>query len=427
MMASFTGTPIVSIRLSITLLIVILFVSGCSGSSSSSDSLPLADTNETASENGSGDESTDPVVSDPSLESTTDPAISENTTPSTSNTGVQIPEQVDFLLDEVAQPLLVEFGIFQSRTLSLVAGALVDNIRSTSEAEILIPQNDSGLGEPSPFSSQRFNCSAGGTVTVDFEFTGDIGTSSGSSEAMLNYLFDQCEHQFSGSRLPEGTHRITGNLLLEEDLGFGRGSRTNIRERWGDAEISLSNGLEYTINGEIFHDRVTTSNVDTVGRTANFTQYRKFNGDVLLESLENVSFEYNDDRSLGPTSILLDVSGSLTSSLTGNQSVSLLSNPPLTALTDRFDLPNSDPFSGTIEFSATDGSFVSLSPNPEQVIGEFTSIPEYRVDLDYTSPSGERRSNTNIELIEIPNVFGSCLLALSDGTNNCPDMPLTLP
>ena len=122
----------------------------------------------------------------------------------------------------------------------------------------------------------------------------------------------------------------------------------------------------------------------------------------------------------------MDVSGSLTSSLTGNQSVSLLSNPPLTALTDRFDLPNSDPFSGTIEFSATDGSFVSLSPNPEQVIGEFTGIPEYRVDLDYTSPSGERRSNTNIELIEIPNVFGSCLLALSDGTNNCPDMPLTL-
>ena len=84
----------------------------------------------------------------------------------------------------------------------------------------------------------------------------------------------------------------------------------------------------------------------------------------------------------------MDVSGSLTSSLTGNHSVSLLSNPPLTALTGRFDLPTSDSFSGTIEFSATDGSFVSLSLNPEQVIGEFTGIPEYRVDLENTSPSG---------------------------------------
>ena len=339
---------------------------------------------------------------------------------------VQTLPQVDFLLDDVAQPLLVEFASYQSESLALLAGALVDDIRTSSEAELSI--------DPNSPDSERFNCNAGGTVTVDGMFEGDVATSSGSSTAMLNYLFDQCQHQFTGTRLPEDTYRITGNLLLEGSRGFGRGSLLDLVERWDDVEISLSNGLNYEIDGEVSYGRTVTANVDIESRTANIANYRKFEGDTLVESLENVSFIYNDDRSLGPTAILLDVSGNFTSNLTGNHMVSLLSNPPLTALTDSFDIEGSEPFSGTIEYSSTDGSFLTLTPNPEQVINSGNSLPEYRVDLSYTSPAGERRNNDNIELIDITPIpttgeisSVSCLLTAVSGEIECSDEPLSLP
>jgi len=327
----------------------------------------------------------------------------------------------------LSQDDLLLLGVYQSEPLVEVVTAIAVDITSEAEAEILslnvaIPEDSfygNSFNDPEPIISERYNCSGGGTMTVDAAITFAIGSNGGSADYYFNYQFDQCVHTTSSQILPVGSHTLSGSARLESTTGAGGGGRSTTRHRWSQFEITLSNGIGYVLDGQMQQGTFGSSAGGGESRDAIFSQYIKTVDGEVSSLFDNVSFLYSENETLATDDFLLNVSGGVRAEQFEGETINIASNPALSRTRDFFEPAQGEPLSGLVEMTATGGSSLLISANP--ALDSDPNIPgrssDQIVDVASMTADGTIEIMLGIPLIDIPLSQQSCFFSATDLEN----------
>jgi len=213
------------------------------------------------------------------------------------------------------------------------------------------------------------------------------------------FVFDQCAMTVRSGLLPDGDYVLNGQYEsvsiwhVPSDAGVERSYHQN----YDAFSLKGASGLEYHVQARV---RNAGGYYWPYTRTTTITDYRKLlPGGQLAESVADTQYEYTRGYYLdrrNRTAYTLNVSGTVSSEQTANQNVTINTN---STLNYKWGASNEEltPFNGSMEMLAEDGSFLSLSANPD-LIRDDRNNSVYRLDLAYTNKNGEQELKSGVEI-----------------------------
>ncbi len=265
-----------------------------------------------------------------------------------------------------------------------------------------------------------YACENGGSLTLEkgnkneATFYDASGSSIGGVSDKNGYVFDQCRMSLRNGLLPDGSYELNGNLQTSIIYSYGD-SQSNYN--FDELSIIGDNGVEYQANGQI--EDIDGYDFNYL-RSATISDYQE----TLPRAEENeviseISFNY---ETLNNTTVLaapwktLAVNGIVRNAQTGSQTVTIKTEPVVTWGSEPFM-----PFTGSIEMSAEDGSFLYQHANPYVDPDDSWAL---FVDFDYTAANGEQTQVIK-ESYSLPFGYGepSCFYNRSETTGrlSCPE------
>ncbi len=270
-----------------------------------------------------------------------------------------------------------------------------------------------------------YSCENGGSLIVEKgnknegEFFDSSGNLVGGVGDKNGYVFDQCSMSLRNGLLPDGNYELNGTVQTNLIYSYGDSQSNYIFDAFS---IIGDNGVEYRANGQ-------TEDIDGYDfnylRSASIAEYREtLPGGDEGESISDIMFNF---ETLNNTTVLaapwktLNVNGVVRNALTGNQEVTIETEPVLSWGSDPFM-----PFNGSIEMTAEDGSFLYQHANPTVDPDNFWAL---FADFDYTAANGEQ-TQLQQESYSFPFEYGSrsCFVFRSEETGrlDCPADYLTV-
>jgi len=237
----------------------------------------------------------------------------------------------------------------------------------------------------------RFSCENGGSMIYEVggaSFIDSYGSNVGYINRR-NYLFDQCQMTVRDRLLPNDNYTLNGDLLVQTNYSYGDEQTDHDYQGFS---ITGDSGLAYSVQGK-------SEELDGYDfqytRNATITEYRKtVPSGQIAETIVNSQFYYTNlfDQEL-------DVGGTIMSAQTGNQQVTVTTDPQFDEHYHGegagWNHPNI-PLSGAVRMSAADGSNLHLyanpSVNPRQ---HWNKLP---LSEEYTSSAGVQTFKQMVEL-----------------------------
>jgi len=209
---------------------------------------------------------------------------------------------------------------------------------------------------------------------------------------LTEYHFDDCRVTVRDGLLPDGIYQLQGNFrhIFTQSYSLDDSDEYSFNA----VSITGDNGLNYQVQGQTTYSSANGGFIRE--RNTTIANYQKTDTTgAVTQKLSDVDYNFNSAFSSAPFyyTETLDVDGSILSIDTGNQQVTLSTEPSMVRRRARLDT-NID--EGQIEMLAEDGSFLYLSPNP--FIDPDTTLfnAPLLIDLDYTTASGNQITSDRV-------------------------------
>lgn len=307
-----------------------------------------------------------------------------------------VPDAAATDLRTIGDNILVSFAGYELETLSEEIALIADAVSTSATSTINLPDTSVELSEQAtpqtyPVSNIQYNCAQGGSLTTNTLAVDVIITEQRFShdQDSVTYVFDQCQPDATTSETLNGTMTVGKRVVSEF-----RSSVTEYTYEWGSFQWQQADSTTVSITAAISALDEFTGSVREI-RSVSVTDNTRRIADVVRSGVQNSSFTLSNIGGAGVSyQYTLDAVGEFTTP--SGTRINVLSNPPLTRRTTGPGVDGEiEPFTGQIDFSADDGSSLSMVAKPANDVG--TRL----LDISYTDVNGGTTTSLNQNLVEL--------------------------
>ena len=299
-------------------------------------------------------------------------------------------------LDEVSNELIASFAGYRAdekvddvRELVATATASALSSQALPDSTETFPDGIAFINEATEVTrmNTEYACELGGRLTVgvaELEIRESGFSRDGRAEA---FRFEECRVAADGG----GEDVLDGALSLLSDADSGnRFATTTLVYEWSDFSLASAGTTVLEADGSTSVS-ILNAELPVENRTAEFARYVETTADgVLVERLDDTSFDLGTGREGPFENYFLSLSGTLTSSATGGVAVVADTVVDFSRrYRDDDGDPTAEPFTGELSLRAEDGDALTVTARE-------TRTSELFVDRRYTNADGEVRETENV-------------------------------